>query len=82
MHAAGETSPGNLDSGTYAIVLAAEDESHLIRIANELRNAVIPFKLIREPDPPYNGAATAIGLWPTKDRKAVSRVLGNLTLFR
>ena len=82
MHASGETSPGNLDSGTYAVVLAAEDESHLLRIADSLRNAVIPYKLIREPDPPYYGAATAIGLWPTRDRARIRKILGRLPLLK
>ena len=82
VHASGETSPGDLDSGTFAVVLAAEDESHLIQIANALRDEVIPFKLIREPDAPYLGAATAIGLWPTRNRKSVRKVLGRLPLLR
>jgi len=80
VHASGETSPGNLSSGTFAVVLAAEDEQHLLRLANELRDALLPYKLIREPD--RGNEATAIGLWPTRDRKAVSRVLGRLPLLR
>lgn len=82
VHAAGETSPGNLDSGTYAIVLAVDSEAELISIANRLRDAIIPYKLIREPDSPWNNAATAIGLWPTKDRRKIAKVLGRLPLLR
>lgn len=82
VHAAGETSPGNLESGTVAVVLAADSESHLISIANSLRDAVIPYKLIREPDAPYNNQATVLGIWPTRDRRSIRRVLSQLPLLR
>ena len=37
IHAAGESSPGNLPDGTYAIALAVADEPSLLREAERLR---------------------------------------------
>lgn len=82
VHAAGESSPGNLDSGTFAVVLAVQNESELLKVCDRLRQAVIPHKLIREPDSPHNNAATAIGLWPTRDRKRLAKILGRLPLLK
>jgi peptidyl-tRNA hydrolase len=81
-HAAGETSPGNLPEGTYAIVLAVPDIRGLLDVRDALAASGIPYKLICEPDAPYNGAPTAIGLVPTQDRRKVRKVLGRLPLLR
>jgi len=82
VHAAGESSPGNLPEGTHAIVLAVPDIRRLLETRRALEDAGIPHKLICEPDPPHNGAPTAIGITPTRDRRAIRRVLGRLPLLR
>jgi peptidyl-tRNA hydrolase len=82
VHAAGESSPGDLPHGTYAIVLAAASEAHLRHLAVELEQAGVPHTLITEPDAPWNGAATAIGLQPTQDRKLIASILGRLPTLK
>ena len=89
VHAAGESSPGDLPEGTHAVVLAVDDEAHLLHVAEQLHWAEIPYKLIVEPDLPLHpdrpledGQGTALGLLPTTDRRAVARVLGRLPLLR
>ncbi len=64
IHAAGESSPGGLPSGTHAVALAAEDEDHLLKIERRLVFSRIDHTAIREPSAPYNGALMAIGLPP------------------
>ena len=43
VHAAGESSPGNLPEGTYAIVLAVPDEGALKAVAARLQLAGVKF---------------------------------------
>ena len=81
VHAAGESSPGNLPPHTNAIVLAVADEEELLAVALQLVREGIAHVAVREPDPPYHGALTAIGLAPVADRKAVKRVLSRLRLY-
>lgn len=80
VHAAGESCKG-VPVGTYAVVLAVENELELMHVAYQLSEAGIEHTLIREPDPPYNNSAMAIGLAPTFDRKEVKPVLGKLKLY-
>ena len=47
-----------------------------------LERSRLPYRLICEPDAPHNGAPTAIGLQPTRDRRAIRRVLGRLPLLK
>lgn len=83
VHAAGETAlPGGVPSGTRAVALAAKNEQHLLKIANRLRSRSIPFKIICEPDQPWDGAAMAIGLYPTQNRKSIKRALSRLPLIK
>jgi len=82
VHAAGESAPGDLASGTIAVVLAARDEAHLEHLAAELRRLQIPHRPIREPDPPWNNALMAIGIVPVCDRATVSTITGSLRLLR
>jgi len=83
VHAAGETAlPGGVPSGTRAVALAAKNEQHLLKIANQLRSRLISFKVIYEPDSPWNGAAMAIGLYPTQNRKPIKRALSRLPLIK
>jgi hypothetical protein len=81
VHAAGESSPGGLSSGTYAIALHAQDEQHLAGIADVLRGAGIPHNLILESEGPHAGQAMAIGIAPC-DREIVRRHLSSLPLVK
>jgi len=82
VHAAGETSHGNLPEGTFAVVLAVPGIKELLDVRRRLEDAGIPHRLIVEPDAPHNGAPTAIGVAPTQDRRKVRKVLGRLPLFK
>lgn len=81
VHAAGESSTGNLDAGTYAIVKAVPDEKALATVAAELRRKNVEFVSIYEPDPPYNGALMALGLVP-KRKEELRRYLRKLPLLK
>lgn len=81
VHAAGESSPGNLPENTRAVVLAAESERHLLRAHQRLTARSIPHVVIREPDKPFNGEATAIGVFPVTERKPVQRALDKFRLL-
>jgi hypothetical protein len=52
----------------------------LLHIHERLLDAGIECILIREPDAPFNGAATAIGCFPLP-RKKIRRVLSGLPLL-
>jgi hypothetical protein len=80
IHAAGESSPGNLPTNTYAIALAARDEAHLLEIEAKLKERGIPHHPIREPDPPWAGAIMSIGIPPVHWREA-RRALSTLPLL-
>ncbi len=79
-HAAGESSPGNLDTGTYAIVLQANSES-LSELEQKLQDDGVSHRAIRESDVPYTGDLLAIGLRPEK-RTKVKRYVSSLPLLR
>jgi peptidyl-tRNA hydrolase len=64
VHAAGESSPGNLPEGTIAVVLSAKDEQQLLDIEQKLIQKGVAHKAVREPDPPWNGQLMAIGVVP------------------
>lgn len=82
IHAAGESSPGNLPEGTIAIALSAKDEPHLLQIEAALKAEGIAHRAIREPDPPYFGALMAIGLPPQeKPQGPAKKILGRLPLL-
>lgn len=82
MHAAGESSPGDLPSTTFAVVLAASDEAQLEQIEQDLRGRRIEHRAIREPDSPWDGALMAIGIQPVLDRSLLKPVTGGLSLLR
>lgn len=79
VHAAGESSGGDLPPDTRAVVLAAKDVSHLERVEADLVARGIPHRAIREPD--LGNQLTAIGLVPLTNRRAVRCVLGKLSLI-
>jgi len=82
VHAAGESSPGNLDSGTYAVVLSVPNEAALLEVERELLIAGVAHRTIREPDAPYFGAAMTIGVSPmAKSSLSKIKFLKKLPLF-
>jgi len=82
VHAVGESLSVPHPDGTYAIVLAVPDIRGLLDVRDALVVAGIPHKLICEPDAPFNGAPMAVGLAPSRDRRAIRRVLGRLPLLK
>lgn len=81
IHAAGETSPGNLPDNTHAIALAAKDEAELIAISEELKAQGIPHLMIDECDAPYTGQFMAIGI-PPMEREKLRKVLSKYPLLK
>lgn len=81
IHAAGESSPGNLSTGTFAIALSARDEAHLRELAAKLEGRGVDHSLIIESQEPYSGQATAIGVAPGP-RLELQRHLSSLPLLR
>ncbi len=69
IHAAGESSPGDLPDGVYAIALHAKDMAHLFQVACLLAKNHIKHKLIIESDAPYEGQLMAIGIAPMERGK-------------
>lgn len=80
VHAAGESSPGNLPDRTRAVVLAVNDEQELLSLERKLQDKGLPHKAIREPDEPWSGQLMAIGLEPTS-RTKVKKLLYSYKLF-
>lgn len=66
---------------THVGVLVAEKAEDLEQLAIKLQIAGIHHVLIREPDPPYNGAATAVGIEP-QDRDAVRAYVAHFKALR
>lgn len=81
IHAAGESATG-VESGTFAVALAARDENHLGFIEAKLRRLSIPHHAIREPDAPWCGALMAIGIEPVVDRSLTKKVTKGLKLIK
>lgn len=81
VHAAGESSPGNLPSGTYAIVLSVPNELALRDVAAQLAKAGIACVHVREPDAPFDHQMMAIGVAPGR-KEVLRRHLSSLRLLR
>lgn len=87
IHAATEclrgATPGQpvVSGDTHVGVLVAEKSADLEQLAEKLAEAGIHHVLIREPDPPYNGAATAVGVEP-QDRDAVRPFMAQFKALR
>ena len=81
VHAAGESSPGFLPAGTYAVVLAVPDEPALVKLAARLYRAGLPFVTVLEPDPPWSGQMMAIGVVPAR-KEALRKHLSSIPLLR
>lgn len=67
VHAAGESSPGFLDAGTYAVVLGVDNEEQLTALARSLATQGVAHVPIIEPD--RNNEMTAIGVVPAPRSK-------------
>lgn len=81
IHAAGESSPGNLPSGTHAVCLTVPDELALRAVADRLAAAGVAFVSIVESDAPFAGCLMAIGCAPA-GKETLRRHLSALPLFR
>lgn len=81
VHAAGESSPGNLSSGTHAIVLSVPNELELARAADRLERVGVQITRIHEPDAPHDNALMAIGLAPGR-KESLRKHLSCLPLLR
>ena len=81
VHAAGESSPGNMSDGTYAVVLKARDEVHLAAEADRLERAGVRLVRVHEPDAPYHGSLMSLGLVPGR-REDLRRHVSQLPLLR
>lgn len=81
IHAAGESSPGNLPEDTFAVALAVDSELQLLSIEQKLKSKNIPHAAIREPDAPWLGQLMAIGIAPC-DRSLVRKEVGHLPLLK
>jgi len=64
VHAAGESSPGDLSPGTYAVVVGIENERLLRRLARNLEALKVPIHRVEESHGEYGGQLMAIGLEP------------------
>lgn len=81
VHAAGESSPGNLPQDMHAVVLAAESEAALVAVKEKLVRAGIAHVAIREPDAPWNGALMAVGVAPGR-KEVLRKFLSSLPLLK
>lgn len=81
VHAAGESSPGNIPAGTYAIVLAVPDKHALAAEAYRLTKVGVSLTPIYEPDAPYHGELMALGLTPGR-KEDLRRHLSCLPLLK
>lgn len=84
VHAAGESASPRPKPGTHAVALHAKDESHLRTIAQRLFDAGIEHHCVHEADddPQHPGQMMSIGLYPTRDRAKVGKVLSSLPLVK
>lgn len=80
IHAAGESSPGNLPQSTHAVALAIANESDLLRLEAKLQDNGIEFVAIREPD--RENQLMAIGLKPAHKNATLKKCLSHLKLVK
>lgn len=82
-HAAGESArlAPDLPKNTHIVILAVPDEATLMSYEIKIVEAGLRYSPIREPDEPYNGALTAIGIEP-QARSKPRKILSNLPLLK
>lgn len=81
VHAAGESSPGDLPDGTYAVVLGVPDEQALRAVCARLRLAQVQYRRVVETEGPHAGQLMALGLVPRR-KEDVRRFVSSLPLLR
>lgn len=81
VHAAGESSTGDLPPNTHAIVLMTVNEERLLALERELLENKIKHRSIREPDRPWNGQLMAIGIEP-RPKQDIQKYFAQLPLFK
>lgn len=81
IHAAGESSPGNLPPHCYAIALVCKNEAELQALSEKLFFHGIKHKRIVESDAPYTGQLMAIGI-PPAERSKLKRYLSMYSLLK
>lgn len=81
IHAAGESSPGNIPSGTHAVCLVVPGEKELEELETRLRRAGIKHTTIVENDAPYTAQRTAIG-FPPSGKGVLRKFLSALPLLK
>lgn len=81
VHAAGESVVSEVRPGTNAIVLEVDNERLLRELARKLSRSGIPHIVVYEPDPPWDGQMTAIGITPVTDRSIVKQFVKKLSLL-
>lgn len=81
IHAAGESSPGNLPPETRAVALGARSEIELLKLEQKLKKKNIPHVAIREPDEPWCGQIMAIGIAPCR-RSLIRKEVSNFPLIK
>lgn len=83
-HAASESAGlfgAPLPPHTFAVVLQVPDESGLLRLEEKLAKSCVESISIREPDPPFLGQITAIGVKPML-RSEIGKLLANYPLLK
>lgn len=80
VHAAGESSPGNLQPGTYAVALTAT-AAELSELERRLVAAGVAHCAVRESDPPYSGELVAVGAAPAP-KAQIRRWFSSFPLLR
>ena len=81
IHAAGESSSGNLPPHTYAIALTAPTEAELNDISYRLFRLGIKHSRIIENDAPYTNQLMAIGI-PPQPRRNIRKHLSACQLLK
>lgn len=81
IHAAGESSPGGLSSGTHAVCLVVPKEAELLDVAKRLALANVKHVCIREPDHPWNDQLMALGVAPGR-KEELKRYLSSIPLLK
>lgn len=84
VHAAGESSRlvPDLPSTTRAVALRASEEAALLQLEARLRDLLIPYAAIREPDAPWCGALMAIGVAPSPRTPKLKKLMSSFQLLR
>lgn len=81
IHAAGESSDGQILPGTHSVALAADSEIQLLTLEKRLISQNISHVAIREPDKPYCNQLMAIGIAPG-DRALIRKEVSQLPLIK